>query len=218
MTVLTLLLVILSPLLVMGIINLGNNIKTNDPEEATEPIKSVENEGISSTLSAPSTTLVISYPSAVPTYTPLPTYTPVPTYTPLATYTPVPTYTPYPTGTPTYTATPTKTPTPTATPIPTANIVSAKLPNHRGTNTALLGLCDFSSLLIPKLTNEELSFMTKNMTSNSARFFPSKIYDDETTKIVVTGNERITDESNPEIKNKLDNHISSILEECDIAF
>ena len=30
--------------------------------------------------------------------------------------------------------------------------------------------------------------MTKNLNFDSARFFPSKIYDDETTKIVVTGN------------------------------
>ena len=30
--------------------------------------------------------------------------------------------------------------------------------------------------------------------------------------------ESITDESNPEIKNKLDNYMNSILEECDINF
>ena len=91
MIALTVLLVLLAPLLVMGIINLGNNIKSNDANDNKDQI--VEDVNGESELSSMGTTLILSYPSPIPTYTPLPTYTPVPTYTPLSTYTPIPTYT-----------------------------------------------------------------------------------------------------------------------------
>lgn len=183
------LLVLLSPLLIMGIINLGNNIKSDDANDGkTRVSEEIESEGVSSTLG---TTLILSYPSPIPTYTPLPTYTPVPTYTPLSTYTPVPTYTPYPTFTPAPTLTPTQIPTPTNTPEPTVEPVNYQT-NLVGYEprafTPLVGFCDFSSSLIPTLTDEELNFFTVNKLSNKARFFPSNIFDDETTKIVATGN------------------------------
>ena len=193
MIALTILLVVLAPLLVMGIINLGNNIKTDKDIKSEKQVGSEKNEGIESGLPTSATTLILTYPSPIPTYTPLPTYTPVPTYTPLPTYTPVATYTPYPTASPTPTSIPANTPTPTNTPIPTSTPISAaaattNFANQRYAFTPLIGLCDFSSSLIPKLSNEELAFMQKNLLSENTRFFPSKIFDDETTKIVTTGN------------------------------
>ena len=171
------LLVLLSPLLIMGIINLGNNIKSDDANDGKPRVsEEIESEGVSSTLG---TTLILSYPSPIPTYTPLPTYTPVPTYTPLSTYTPVPTYTPYPTFTPAPTLTPTQIPTPTNTPEPTVEPVNYQT-NLVGYEprafTPLVGFCDFSSSLIPNLTDEELNFFTVNKLSNKARFFPSNIF------------------------------------------
>lgn len=194
MIALTILLVVLTPLLVMGIINLGNNIKTDDDIKSETQLDPQKDQETESGLPSSTTTLILTYPSPIPTYTPLPTYTPVPTYTPLATYTPVPVYTPYPTPSPPLTPTPTGTPTPTNTPIPTSTPISAKatattnFTNQRYAFTPLLGLCDFSSSLIPKLSSEELEFMNKNKLSEIVRFFPSKIFDDETTKIVSTGN------------------------------
>ena len=191
MIALTVLLVLLAPLLVMGIINLGNNIKSGGADDAKEQVSGKANA--ESDLSSMGTTLILSYPSPIPTYTPLPTYTPVPTYTPLSTYTPVPTYTPYPTLTPTATLTPTQTPTPTKTPEPTStpiNIQTNQTPtseSERQAFTPLIAYCDFSSSLIPNLSDEELNFFTTNKLSTNARFFPSKIFDDETTKIVATG-------------------------------
>ena len=192
MIALTVLLVLLAPLLVMGIINLGNNIKSNDANDNKDQI--VEDVNGESELSSMGTTLILSYPSPIPTYTPLPTYTPVPTYTPLSTYTPVPTYTPYPTLTPTATLTPTRTPTPTQTPEPTSTPINIQANQSQTFEsgpqafTPLNRFCDFSSSLIPKLSDEELKFFRANKLSDRARFFPSKIFDDETTKIVVTGN------------------------------
>ncbi len=192
MIALTVLLVLLAPLLVMGIINLGNNIKSNDANDNKDQI--VEDVNGRSELSSMGTTLILSYPSPIPTYTPLPTYTPVPTYTPLSTYTPVPTYTPYPTLTPTATLTPTQTPSPTQTPEPTPTPINIQanqaqtFQSEPQAFTPLIKFCNFSSSLIPKLSDEELKFFRANKLSDRARFFPSKIFDDETTKIVVTGN------------------------------
>ncbi|HJO60488.1 MAG TPA: choice-of-anchor X domain-containing protein, partial [SAR202 cluster bacterium] len=188
MIVLTILLVVLTPLLVMGIINLGNNIKPDEDIKSEKQVGLEKNEGIESELPPSTTTLILTYPSPIPTYTPLPTYTPVPTYTPLPTYTPYPTTPPTPTTTPASTPTPTNTPIPTLTPINTETVATTKFANQRYAFTPLIGLCDFSSSLIPKLSSEELAFMNKNKLSEVVRFFPSKIFDDETTKIVTTGN------------------------------
>ena len=168
MIALTVLLVLLAPLLVMGIINLGNNIKSGGADDAKEQVSGKANS--ESDLSSMGTTLILSYPSPIPTYTPLPTYTPVPTYTPLSTYTPVPTYTPYPTLTPTATLTPTQTPTPTKTPEPTStpiNIQTNQTPtseSERQAFTPLIAYCDFSSSLIPNLSDEELKFLDRKST------------------------------------------------------
>ena len=110
----------------MGIINLGNNIKTDDDIKSETQVASQKDKETESGLPSSATTLILTYPCPIPTYTPLPTYTPVPTYTPLPTYTPVPTYTPYPTVPPTLVPTPTGTPTPTNTPIPTSTPIRAK--------------------------------------------------------------------------------------------
>ncbi len=191
MITLTVLLVLLAPLLVMGIINLGNNIKTNNADDRQDQVS--EKTDSESDISSMGTTLILSYPSPIPTYTPLPTYTPVPTYTPLSTYTPVPTYTPYPTLTPTVTSTPTEIPTPTKTPEPTLTPVNVQTTQAQTfglrprASTPKVGFCDFSSSLIPNLSDDELKFFTTNKLSDRARFFPSKIFDDETTKIVATG-------------------------------
>jgi len=191
MIALTVLLVLLAPLLVMGIINLGNNIKSNGVNDRQGQVS--EKTTDESDISSIGTTLILSYPSPIPTYTPLPTYTPVPTYTPLSTYTPIPTYTPYPTLTPTATLTPTQTATPTKTPTPTstpaniqANQTSASASEIQAF-TPLIRYCDFSSSLIPNLSDEELKFFASKKLSANARFFPSKIFDDETTKIIATG-------------------------------
>ena len=65
MIALTILLVVLTPLLVMGIINLGNNIKTDDDIKSETQLDSQKDREPESELPSSATTLILTYPSPV---------------------------------------------------------------------------------------------------------------------------------------------------------
>ncbi len=67
MIALTILLVVLTPLLVMGIINLGNNIKTDDDIKSETQLDSQKDQETESGLPSSTTTLILTYPSPIPT-------------------------------------------------------------------------------------------------------------------------------------------------------
>ena len=141
----TTLLIVMTPILIMTIITLGNNLKDRISDEETKVSSEVQSAMPNS-----------DFFRIAPTFTPVPTYTPVPTFTPV----PLPNQVP--------------TPQPTPTPIPM--YISP---------TPLIALCTYASPSIPKMTENELQLLKSNI--GNAMFLPSKIFGDETTKLVTFG-------------------------------
>ncbi len=141
----TTLLIVMTPILIMTIITLGNNLKDRIANEDSI-VSSQDGSSLQNS----------DFFRIAPTFTPVPTYTPVPTFTPV----PLPNQFP--------------TPEPSPTPIP--KYISP---------TPLIALCTYASPSIPKMTANELKILQTQ--PGNAMFLPSKIFGDETTKLVTFG-------------------------------